>query len=158
MKKKAPKEKKPIFKKWWFWVIIVIVLAAIFGNTDNSTQQKTHLYDNAQVKDVMNGVGTEKIGEYSIIEASSDEITVEALTDWYFNYVTKNDYNWCMILYTDKSDNSGVYSIGGIVQKDVVFTKDENRNYSLSDINATCNAITYTPADDNTLQELKTEE
>ena len=39
MKEKAPKAKKPIFKKWWFWVIIVVILAAIFGNTDESTEQ-----------------------------------------------------------------------------------------------------------------------
>ena len=150
---KDKKAKKLIIKKWWFWVIIVVILAAIFGNTDDSTQQETHLYDNAQVKDLMNGLGTKIIGEYSIIEANSDEVTVETLTDWYFNYVTKNDYNWCMIVYADKNDNSGVYSISGIVQKDVVFTKNENGDYSLSDINATSNAITYTPTNDNTLRE-----
>ena len=94
MKDKATKNgvKKPIFKKWWFWIIIVVFLAAIFGNMDDTTSQDTHLYDNAQVRDVMNGLGTEKIGEYSIIEAKSDEVTVEALTDWYFNYVSKNDF------------------------------------------------------------------
>ena len=160
MKDKATKNgvKKPIFKKWWFWIIIVVILAAIFGNMDYTTSQDTHLYDNAQVRAVMNGLGTEKIGEYSIIEAKSDEVTVEALTDWYFNYVSKNDFNWCIILYSDKDDNSGVYSISGIVQKDVVFTKDENGDYSLSEADATSHAITYTPTDDNTLKELKIEE
>lgn len=39
MKDKAPKAKKPIFKKWWFWVIVIVILAAIFGNTDESTEQ-----------------------------------------------------------------------------------------------------------------------
>jgi hypothetical protein len=165
MKDKATKSngKKPIFKKWWFWVIIVVVLSAIFGNMGSNDENKpeqaeSHIYDNAQVKDVMNGSRTEKIGEYSIIEISSEEVTDEALTDWYFNYVAKNDFNWCMILYTDKDDNSGVYSISGIVQKDVVFTKDENGDYSLSEADATSHAITYTPTDDNTLKELKIEE
>jgi hypothetical protein len=165
MKDKATKSngKKPIFKKWWFWVIIVVVLSAIFGNMGSNDENKpeqaeSHIYDNAQVKDVMNGSRTEKIGEYSIIEAKSDEVTVEALTDWYFNYVSKNDFNWCIILYSDKDDNSGVYSISGIVQKDVVFTKDENGDYSLSEADATSHAITYTPTDDNTLKELKIEE
>lgn len=152
------KQVKPFYRKWWFWVIILVILAAIFGNTDDSIQQETHLYDSAQVKDVMNGLGTKKLGEYSIIEAKSDEVTVEALTDWYFNYVAKNEYNWCMIVYTDKSDNTGVYSISGIVQKDVVFTKDENGDYFLSESNATSNAITYAPTDNNTLEELKIEE
>ena len=164
MKDKATKNgvKKPIFKKWWFWVIVVVILAAIFGNMGSNDENKpeqaeSHIYDNAQVKDVMNGSRTEKIGEYSIIEISSEEVTDEALTDWYFNYVAKNDFNWCMILYTDKDDNSGVYSISGIVQKDVVFTKDENGDYSLSEVDATSHAITYIPTDDNTLKELKIE-
>lgn len=33
----------------------------------------THLYDNATVKAVMNGTRTEKIGEYSIIKANSED-------------------------------------------------------------------------------------
>ncbi len=163
--------KKPIYKKWWFWVIIVVVLAAIFGNmggdsndsdtvsgTDASNVSEAHIYDssdNVEIKDVMNGTRTEKLGEYSIIRISSDEATEEALTDWYFNYVVANDYNWCMVLYTDKDDNMGVYSVNGIVEKDVFFEQDEYGDYSLGD---SSQATTYYPTDDGALSAMYADE
>ena len=64
----------------------------------------------------------------------------------------KNDFNFCMILYSDKDDNSGVYAVNGVVQKDVRFTEDENGDYALRDADATSHAITYVPAEDNTLK------
>lgn len=154
MKEKEAKSKgkKPIFKKWWFWVLIVIILFSAFGGTGN---KETHIYDKAQVKNVMNGIHTKKLGEYSIIKISSEEVTDEALADWYFNYVDVNDFNWCMILYTDKNDNSGVYAIKGMVIKDLQFEKDEYGDYSTGD---SSNATMYAPADDNTLQVVEFEQ
>lgn len=151
------KVKKPIYKKWWFWVIIVVVLSAIFGNMGSKDESKpeqveSHIYDNAQIKDVMNGSRTEKIGEYSIIEISSDKVTDEALTDWYFNYVVKNDFNWCMILYTDKDDNSGVYANNGYVEKDIIFEKDQYDDYMVGD---SSKATMYGPTDNNNLEIMK---
>ena len=159
MKEKEAKSntKKPIYRKWWFWVIIVVILAAIFGNMGgndegNSKQVFFHIYNNAQVKDVMNGSRTEKIGEYSFIETTSDEVTEEALIDWYFNYVANNDFNWCMILYSDKDDNSGVYAISGMVQKDVLFEKDHYDDFMVGN---SANATLYVPTDDNKLEIIK---
>lgn len=149
------KEKKTITK-----IILTVIFALWFiifiaANSGDSTHQP--LYSNAEVKTVMNGTKTEKIGEYSIIKVKSTDVTVDSLTDWYFNYVNKNNYNWCMILYTDKSDNSGVYAIKGMVQKDVIFTKDEYGDYSLSDINAANNVSTYIATDKGTLDEMSVE-
>ena len=110
-----------------------------------------HIYDNAIIKDVMNGFRSEKIGEYSIIEIKSDQVTEEILTDWYFNYVEKNDFNWCMMLYTDK-ENEGIYAITGIINKDVKFNIDEYGDYSLGD---STNGITYIPDSENTLKEMQ---
>lgn len=115
--------------------------------------EETHIYDNAIVKDIMNGTHTEKIGEYSIVEAESDEVTEDAIADWYFNYVEKNDFNWCMILYTDRK-NKGVYAITGIINKDVSFDTDEYGDYSLGD---SSKSITYIPAENGALKELHTE-
>jgi len=155
-KDKGTSVKKPIYKKWWFWVIIVVIISAIFGNMggedENDTPKaETHIYDKAQVKDVMNGSRTEKIGEYSIIEIDSKDVTIEALTDWYFNYVSVNDYNWCMILYTDKEDNSGVYAVNGMIQKDVLFEQDEYGDYMLGDSSI---GIVYGPTEEKTLKEM----
>lgn len=153
MKQKQGKVKKPLWKKWWFWVLIVAVLAS-FGNMGNnkengSEQEESHIYDNAEVKDVINGSRTEKIGEYSIIRISSEEVTDEALTDWYFNYVEKNDFKWCMILYSDKTDNSGVYAIKGMVEKDLLFEQNQHGDYMTGD---SSNSTLYVPTADNTLE------
>lgn len=102
--------------------------------------------------------GYKKIGEYAIIEANSNLVAMEALTDRYLNYVSKNDFNWCMILYSDKNDHPGVYSISGIVQKEVGFTKDKNGDYSLSEADATSHAIIYAPTNSNTPKEFKMDE
>ena len=119
-------------------------------NPSDKFVEEGKLYDNAEVKDIMNGIRTEKIGEYSIIRANSSDVTIESLADWYFNYVTKNDFNWCMIIYTDKTDNSGVYAIKGMVEKDVIFEQDKYGDYMLGD---SPNSTLYTPTDEKTLKE-----
>ncbi len=156
--------KKPFYKKWWFWVIIVVIviLSAIFGSsgsedesndssseTNTESVTETHIYDDAEIKEIMNGSRTEKLGEYSLISVSSDEVTDDALTDWYFNYVEENDYNWCMILYTDKDNNMGVYATSGSVEKDVYFEQNDYGDYSLSD---SSESIMYSPTKDGTLE------
>ena len=103
----------------------------------------------------MTGSGDKKIGEFSLIEIDSSEVTMDALEDWYFNYVSVNDYNWCMILYTDYDDNTGIYGISGLVQVDVIFAveKENPKEYY---IGSTENATTYYPSDDGTLIDSET--
>lgn len=119
---------------------------------ESTTAEEKHIYDTAIIKPVMNGSRTEKIGEYSIIETDSSLITDESLADWYFNYVMNNDFNWCMILYTDKNNKEGVYSIEGVVEKNVVFDKDEFGDYSLGD---SSHATMLAPTDEGTLKEIE---
>ncbi|MCD8353316.1 MAG: hypothetical protein LUC47_03255 [Clostridiales bacterium] len=102
-------------------------------NEAEEENTESHIYDDATIRNVMNGYRTEKLGEYSIVYISSDEATVENLTDWYYNYVTVNDYNWCMIRYTDSDENKGAYAITGMVEKDVFFEQDEYGDYSMGD-------------------------
>ena len=149
-KAKKKRAKKPIFKKWWFWIIVVVFLFIFLGSKGNQSEQiNAHIYDNAQVKDVLNGSRTEKIGEYSIININSEKITDEALEDWYFNYVVKNDYNWYIILYTDKDDNLGIFANKGFVIKDTLLNQDEYGDYMLGD---DPNATMYVPTDDGRLK------
>lgn len=119
---------------------------------ESTTAEEKHIYDTAIIKPVMNGSRTEEIGEYSIIELDSSLITDESLADWYFNYVLNNDFNWCMILYTDKNNKEGVYSIEGLVEKGVVFDKDEFGDYSLGD---SSHATILAPTDEGTLKEIQ---
>lgn len=151
MKKKSKIILSVVFAIWF----AIICIGANGGSSTTPTSTlatQTHLYDKAEIKDVVNGSRTEKIGEYSIIKVSSADVTEESLTDWYFNYVIKNNYNWCMILYTDKNDNTGVYAVSGMVQKDVGFEEDEYNDYMLAD---SSKGILYTPTNEQTLKELQ---
>lgn len=112
-------------------VVFIVIIVMIFGGGDKESKdsKSNHIYDNAQVRDVMNGTGTNKLGEYSVIKVASSEITDEVLNDWYFNYVKKNDFNYCVIVYTD-IDGVGVYSSSGMVVKDAGLDVDANGDYS----------------------------
>ena len=156
------KSKKPFYKKWWFWLIVIIIICSCAsGNSDDDSDEEeaeTHIYDNAEIRDVMTGSGDKKIGEFSLIEIDSSEVTMDALEDWYFNYVSVNDYNWCMILYTDYDDNTGVYGISGLVQVGVIFDVEEENpeEYYIGSTGSTENATTYYPSDDGTLIDSET--
>ncbi|QWT53816.1 hypothetical protein [Eubacterium sp. MSJ-33] len=108
---------------------IIVIVAVSCGKKKSNNGDSQHIYDNAQVRDVINGSGNAKIGEYSIVKASSSEITDDVLNDWYFNYVKKNNYNYCMIVYTDM-DGVGVYSSSGMVVKDAGLDIDSNGVYT----------------------------
>lgn len=104
-----------------------------------------HLYDHAYVKPMMNGTRTERIGEYSVIKADSSECTEGALADWYYNYVSNNDFNYSLIVYTDKDEKLGCYATETFVQKDVGIQSDEYGDYYLGD---TDSVTTYGPSED----------
>jgi type II secretory pathway pseudopilin PulG len=116
------------------------------------TSESAHIYDNAEIKDVMNGTHSTKLGEYSIITVDSSECTEEVIADWYFNYVIENDYNWCMIIYSDQKDNSGIYAIKGYIDTDVIFDVDKYGDYSIGD---SSNSTTYVPDGESTLKILE---
>ena len=114
-------------------------------STISPEQFEFHLYDWARVKPVMNGIRTEKIGEYSVIKADSSDCTEEALADWYYNYVSKNDFDYCLIIYTDKDKKLGCYATDILVQKDVGIECDEYGDYYLGNSD---NVTTYGPSED----------
>lgn len=125
-----------------------------------------HIYDNAEVVDLMNGYGTEVIGSITISKASKKDCTDDALADWYFNYVKNHlDSNYHLIVYTDEK-NQGVYSSNGFIQKDIELEPDETgSSYSLGDdagstyysIDETSKTIsaTTTMADKSTINDVK---
>lgn len=147
-KEKREKKKGGLLKKVILGIVVVFVILCVIGalNDGNSGNDvaDSHIYDSAEVIDVMNGSGTEKIGEYSLIKADSSEITEDVLADWYFNYVEKNDFNWCVILYSDKSDSTGVYSGGGFVEVGLILEDSGDGVYMAGD---TSSATMYTPSD-----------
>lgn len=132
--------------------LFAIILISVGGNGDSSsstinepvvdnsssvetadTTPETHLYDNAEVLNMMNGTGTEKIGTVTVIKANQADCTEDALYDWYVNYVKRHsDSNYHVIVYND-IENKGVYSNGlGFIQKDITLTPD-NGTYMIGD-------------------------
>ena len=94
---------------------------------------ESHIYDNAEILDMMNGTGTEKIGTVTVVMANQADCTEDALYDWYVNYVKQHsDSNYHVIVYNDV-ENKGVYSNGlGFIQKDITITPD-NGTYMTGD-------------------------
>lgn len=90
-----------------------------------------HIYDNAELIDIKNGYGTETIGQCSVVHAASEDLTDEALNDWYINYVKKHeDCKWHVIVYTDK-EGYGVYCGSGMIIKNVKISDDYSYEDSL---------------------------
>lgn len=163
------KEKKPVSKKL---IIVLVVVVALFlllvvginalpEPTETTAPQTTvgetvpqrkdassHIYDNATIIDQMNGFRNKKLGEYSVIKISSDEVTEEALADWYFNYIKKTDYKSYMISYTD-IPGKGVYGTETMVEKDVEIEVDENGDYWYA---GNVGSTIYCPTDDGKLK------
>ena len=153
------------------WLIYIMI--AVSGNSDSTTtptsdnqpvqntvisvateaRTEAHIYDNAEIKDDLNGAITNKIGEYSVILASSDDCTEVTLADWYYNFVQINDYNYNIILFTDKEELTGCYSINGMVEVGTTFIEDEYGDYMLGE---THNSVIYAPSGDgNTLKKME---
>lgn len=114
-------------------------------STTLDAKKEAHIYDSAEIKDVMNGTRTEKLGEYSIIRALSTECTEDVLADWYYNFVRKNNYNFNLIIFTDKEELTGCYSTKVMVEVGTAFIKDEYGDYSVEN---TRDSVIYSPSDD----------
>lgn len=100
---------------------------------EESVQESKHIYADAEIVDLMNGFGTEKIGTISVVKASQAECTDEALTDWYFNFVKDNaDCNYHIIAYTDVA-GKGAYANKGFIQKDISLIEESSGTYMLGD-------------------------
>lgn len=94
-------------------------------STDIKTVVKTsHIYDNAHVKKMLTGDKSKVVGECSVCYTNSSDFTDEVLTDWYFNYVSKHNYNCNFIVYKDNS-GKGCEAMNGIVTKDIYINKSD---------------------------------
>ncbi len=117
---------------------------------------ESHIYDNAEIRDVMNGTRTEKLGEYAVIKTDSSLCTEDALADLYYNYFEINEFNWITVLYTDKEDNLGIYVNTAVVCVNDKFEEDQYGDYSVI---TTDDEILYVPSGDGiTLVKMEFEE
>lgn len=100
-------------------VSIFLLAFIVFGTIGCSAESKKpeHLYDNAKTVDSHSGSG-DVIGKISVIETKSENCTDEVLVDWYNNYVSKDEFDYYIIKYSDRKD-TGIWSSAGIITKDV---------------------------------------
>lgn len=112
----------------------VVTTETSVEKNDVVTTEESHIYDNAEVVDIMSGDGSKKIGTITVTHAKQIECTEEALVDWFTNYVQNHtDSNYHIIVYDDIK-NKGVYSLGeSFIQKDVEINKDSSGSYSIGD-------------------------
>lgn len=129
--------------------IFVISLAACGGDSGSSSSSSGHLYDNAVVEDLKSGSG-DVIGQYAYIKADSSDVDVDDLADVYFNYFSKNDFNFMFIVYTDQNEKVGAY-----IQKSLVSDNVNVENDGQYMLGSEENAVYYVPSEDGTLSEFE---
>ena len=142
-------------KRFSSLLVVLIVMIFAVGALGCGSSKSVHIYDNAKIVDQMNGVGNKKIGDISVIEMNSTDITQEKLEDWYFNYASKHvgdkaegdRYAYCLILYKDKPGTGIAYN--GLLSKDVPITRDKT-GYSIG-----AGGQALVPTEDKHLKELK---
>lgn len=74
-----------------------------------------------------------ELGYISVMYAPSSIIDDETLAYWYYNLVEPSDYLWCIIVYTDKSDSTGVFAMVNNIEKDVVLRKAADSAWYIED-------------------------
>ena len=129
-----------------FWsMVAVLFLFIVIAQTgekeevkDLSPAEKSDVMEHnpigqaVRVLPMMNGIRTQELGEYVVAELDSSLVTIEALTDFYFNFVAVTDYNYYIIDYTD-NPRQGVYFQEDLITKNVGIIKDDYDDYSLGD-------------------------
>lgn len=75
----------------------------------------------------------EELGYISVMHAPSSIMDDEILAYWYYNLVEPNNYLWCVIVYTDKSDSTGVFAMVNNIEKDIVLRKAADGAWYIAD-------------------------
>lgn len=115
------------------WMVLWVLSArSVTSNNYNAdvvksvqdSQTEKHIYDNVQVKNMLTGDKSKVVGQYSICYVDSSMCTEDALTDWYYNYVNKHNYDINYIAYTD-IQGKGCSAMSGIIEKDIYLDEDD---------------------------------
>lgn len=106
--------KKGFFRRHKILTIILILVIVIVGisscNGGSSDSDYTAIdISTLETKDVMNGIKTEKIGEYETVNCDNTKLTDEELIKFYKEYIKGKDYNWVQIMF---SDGTGLHFAG----------------------------------------------
>lgn len=134
----ATTEKKKKRKKWPIVLAVVLVLGALANFAGNvKPAQASEKTDNPllaadfKTADILNGLNTEKIGEYGYIQISKSDmenITGDQLTEFCKTRYDNSGLNWVWIMF---EDGTGIYvGPSWTVQMEYGVTDAENRAFS----------------------------
>ena len=105
-------KKKGFFRRHKILTIILILFIVIIGISScngGDTGYNAIDINTLETKDVMNGIKTEKIGEYETVNCDNTKLTDEELIKFYKEYIKDKDYNWVQIMF---SDGTGLHFAG----------------------------------------------
>ena len=120
--------------------VILCVVSLFTKKEDNKTPVETETTETAAVEnpveiqkeEILNGLETEVIGKCLIVKTQSVNCTEDFLTDIYYNYYITNDYNYGIIVYTDK-ENIGGYINTGLIELNCEIIKENNGTYCVGE-------------------------
>ena len=136
--------------------VVLCVVSLFTRKEDNKTSVETETTETTivenpveiQKEEILNGLETEVIGECLIVKTQSVNCTEDFLTDVYYNYYITNDYNYGIIVYTDK-ENIGGYINTGLIELNCEIIKENNGTYCLGE--TFDDSIFYTCEKDGTI-------
>lgn len=121
----ASQKKKPLTKQWWFWTVCAVLVLGIIGNIGNAingskgdsgksvsvaasptpetAEDNVFLTAPAGKGDVMNGIKTEKIGEWGYIRMEKADAKAASMEEFltFTDTFEGKGFNWCSILFED---------------------------------------------------------
>lgn len=122
VKEKPKKSSKKNFGIGCLIIIIIALSLTMCGKNDD--------FKDAQIIDIMNGANTKSIGKTSVIKAKSTDVDDDYLLKWNKEHVQPNNFNWAVIVYTDKGDdNLGVYAANTLMIKDIRLSRQADGTY-----------------------------
>lgn len=121
---------------WALSALLVLGGCSSSATTTDDTAEtesaaESHLYDNVEVIDAVTGSGKVN-GQYAYAEAESADCTLEAVTDFYYNYWVDSGTKWAVIKYTDV-DDKGVFINSGSVEINATMEDDGMNGYYVTD-------------------------
>lgn len=151
-KSSLPKQQK-IITLVAVWAVLLLIGGIASCVSDDEIEETTtvatsSISETAETKDLKSGDGSNVIGKVSVAHAKKEDVTDEALSEWYKTIVSDGDYNFCLIVYDDVNPTQGVYAIKSLVQKDVELIPDNDVYQLGSDRGSTV----YMVKDDKSLE------
>lgn len=122
-------------KRGTFWIILIclFIIGSISNAVDSYTSTKPEeTATKAHVVQMTNDDGSKQNGKISVITLSDDLRYVDQ-EEWFFNYVLKKDYRYCLIVDPDSKPLEGTVATRYGVEKDTKLIQIGDGYYKVYD-------------------------